>query len=126
MLANFCDFLIFHHVFLIPLAMLRAGSQSFLWQDYCIYDVRKMQIEKKENYIHGHRRLRRVTPRFPQGVKGVKNYFNVKPRKTTNLYDPFIPPGTIMYLDENFLCKNALKVKFTRSLFDPLQKNVAA
>ena len=26
---------------------------------------------------------------------------------------------TIMYLDENFLCKNALKVKFTLSLFDP-------
>ena len=29
------------------------------------------------------------------------------------------PPGTIMYIEENFLCKNALKVIFTLSLFDP-------
>ena len=28
-------------------------------------------------------------------------------------------PGTIMYLEENFLCKNALKVKCTLSLVDP-------
>ena len=42
-----------------------------------------------------------------------------RPTKTQIYTTPFGPPGTIMYIEENFLCKKALKVKFPLSLFDP-------
>ena len=66
-------------------------------------------------FIHGHKGGLSFDP--PRG--GGHNYYFVKSRKTVILHYPFTTPGTIMYLDENFLFKKAAKVKFTLSLFDP-------
>ena len=52
----------------------------------------------------------------PGGSKFFQRKITKKGDFTLPLHDP---PGSIMYLDEKFLWKNALKVKFTLSLFDP-------
>ena len=45
---------------------------------------------------------------------------NRKKHVISNFTQPLLDlPGTIMNIDENFLFKNALKVKFTLSLFHP-------
>ena len=45
--------------------------------------------------------------------------------KTTENFEFELPgamtPGAIMYTEEIFLCKNAIKVKFTLCIFDPLE-----
>ena len=58
-----------------------------------------------------------VTPLTPSGGR-------VKSRKLRFYTTPSWPPGNdnvknLKFLDEKFLCRNALKVKFTRSIFDP-------
>ena len=63
-------------------------------------------------YIHGVRWLTRLIPLRVKIISS-KNHENID--FTLPIHDR---SGTIMYLDENFLCENALKVNFTLSFLN--------